>query len=194
MSTKNTNEKPSTNNLQQPKTWLRRIMITVAKLSIALIFALGIFTIYLDAKVQKTFEGQRWQVPAQVYGQIERLTIGEPLNLNHLGKTLKLNGYKKVTSVSASGQYAQSANRMIIYRRPFVFPQTEAVSSTDEIQLTIDVSDGIINQLFSNDEPVKSLPLEPILLARIVPNNKEDRVLVALEKNAYAVTRHLVAN
>lgn len=182
MSTKNTNEKPSTNNLQQPKTWLRRIMITVAKLSIALIFALGIFTIYLDAKVQKTFEGQRWQVPAQVYGQIERLTIGEPLNLNHLGKTLKLNGYKKVTSVSASGQYAQSANRMIIYRRPFVFPQTEAVSSTDEIQLTIDVSDGIINQLFSNDEPVKSLPLEPILLARIVPNNKEDRVLVALEK------------
>jgi len=82
----------------------------------------------------------------------------------------------------ASGQYAQSANRIIIYRRPFSFPQTMTVVSTDAIKLTIDVSDGNISQLFSDDVPVTSLPLEPILLARLVPNNKEDRVLVALEK------------
>ncbi|WP_159817258.1 penicillin-binding protein 1B [Colwellia sp. 20A7] len=168
--------------IKSQKTWLRRITIIGAKLAVTLFFTLAIFTIYLDAKVQQTFEGQRWQVPAQVYGQIESLTIGEQLNLNHLAKSLKLNGYKKVRTVTASGQYAQSAHRIIIYRRSFAFPQTDIVSSANATQLTIDVSAGKINQLFIDDVPVTSLQLEPILLARLVPNNKEDRILTALEK------------
>ena len=182
MPTKKHTEKSPKKDLKPSKTWLRRLVITTGKLIVVLIFVLAIFTIYLNAKVQQTFEGQRWQVPAQIYGQIEQLTVGEPLNLNHLGKSLKLNGYQRVNTVMASGQYAQSANRIIIYRRPFSFPQTMTVVSTDAIKLTIDVSDGNISQLFSDDVPVTSLPLEPILLARLVPNNKEDRVLVALEK------------
>jgi len=189
MSTKKTSkksEKPVKNKQgmrdpKQSKTWLRRMTITGAKLAVALVFALAIFTIYLDAKVQQTFEGQRWQVPAQIYGQIESLKIGEPLKLEYLGKSLKLNGYQKVTTVFASGQYAQSANRMIIYRRPFAFPQTEMVSTTEATQLTINISEGKISQLFNDDVPVMALQLEPILLARLVPNNKEDRVLTALE-------------
>jgi len=175
-------KKQGKSELKHSRTWLRRVTITGAKLAVALIFTLAIFTIYLDAKVQQTFEGQRWQVPAQIYGQIESLKIGEPLKLDHLGKSLKLNGYQKVTTVFASGQYAQSANSMIIYRRPFAFPQTQAVSSTAGTQLTINISDGKISQLFSDDVPVMALQLEPILLARLVPNNKEDRVLIALEK------------
>ena len=178
---KSVQKNQSKSDLKQSRTWLRRITIAGAKLAVALIFTLAIFTIYLDAKVQQTFEGQRWQVPAQIYGQIESLKIGEQLKFDHLGKSLKLNGYQKVTTVFASGQYAQSANRMIIYRRPFAFPQTEAVSSTEGTLLTINISDGKISQLFSNDVPVIALKLEPILLARLVPNNKEDRVLIALE-------------
>jgi len=189
MSTKKTSkksEKPVKNKQgmrdpKQSKTWLRRMTITGAKLAVALVFVLAIFTIYLDAKVQQTFEGQRWQVPAQIYGQIESLKVGEPLKLEYLGKSLKLNGYQKVTTVFASGQYAQSANRMIIYRRPFAFPQTEMVSTTEATQLTINISEGKISQLFNDDVPVMALQLEPILLARLVPNNKEDRVLTALE-------------
>jgi len=166
---------------KQAKAWLHRITITGAKFTVALFFTVAIFTIYLDAKVQKTFEGQRWQVPAQIYGQIESLQIGKPLKLETLAKSLKLNGYQKVTTIYASGQYAQSANRLIIYRRPFDFPQTKAISSESATQLTINVSEGSISQLFSDDVPVKELLLEPILLARLVPNNKEDRVLTALE-------------
>lgn len=189
MSTKQAKQKPEKDNPQQQnkntakqsKTWLRRILNTAAKLIVALSFALAIFAIYLDAKVKQTFEGQRWQVPAQVYGQIERLSIGQPVNLHNLAKSLQLNGYQRVTTVARTGQYAQSANRIIIYRRPFSFPQTEVVSSTKATQLTIDVFNGKINKLFSNNVPVTSLPLEPILLTRLVPNNKEDRVLVALE-------------
>lgn len=186
MTTKQTSKKvvkkkQGKNVPKQSSTWLRKITVLSIKLAIVLFSVLGLFTIYLDAKVQKIFEGQRWQVPAQIYGQIESLNIGDKLEFKHLGKSLKLNGYQKVTTVFSSGQYAQSANRMIIYRRPFVFPQTEDVSSASEVQLTINISNGKISQLFSDDVPVAEVKLEPILLTRLVPNNKEDRVLVALE-------------
>ena len=167
--------------LKQSKAWPRRIAITSGKFFITLAFALAIFTIYLDAKVQQTFEGQRWQIPAQIYGQIERLTIDEQVKLEQLAQSLKLNDYQKVKTVYAPGQYAQSTNRLIIYRRSFDFPQTGSVTPAEATQLTINVSEGKISQLFSDDIPVKSLQLEPILLARLVPDNKEDRVLLALE-------------
>ena len=179
--------KPHTSNKhnnvdqKQSNTWLRRMVKISFKIAIVLFFTLVIFTIYLDAKVQKTFEGQRWQVPAQVYGQIERLTIGDQLNLKQLGKSLKLNGYEKVRTVSASGEFAQSDTRMIIYRRPFAFPQTQRVNSVEAMAITIDISAGKISQLYINDTPASTVHLEPILIARLVPNNKEDRILTALE-------------
>lgn len=189
MSTKKNNVKPKKpvqkkrgqNGLNHSKIGLRRMIIAGAKFVVALMFALAIFTIYLDAKVQKIFEGQRWKVPAQIYGQIETLTIGDQVKFERLGKSLKLNGYQKVTNVNAPGQYAQSAERLIIYRRAFDFPQVSNVKLTDAVQLTINISEGKISQLFSHNTSVKELKLEPILLARLVPDNKEDRVLLALE-------------
>jgi len=167
------------------KTWLRWLFFTGLKLAFSLSFALAIFVIYLDAKVQKTFEGQRWQVPAQVYGQIESFHVGDTIDVKHITKSLRTNGYSKVTSVNVPGQFAQSAHRLIIYRRAFVFPNVDLSASEDTsakaVRLTIDFRDNKVSKLFVEDGAVKQVKLEPILLARLVPDNKEDRVLVALE-------------
>jgi len=174
-------KKQKKSSSKQSKTGLRKIALISAKFVFTLFFVLAIFSIYLDAKVQQTFEGQRWLVPAQIYGQIESLAIGDQIKLKDLAKSLKLNDYQKVTTVYASGQYALSANRLIIYRRAFDFPQVENMPSTEAIQLTINVLEGKISQLLSDDTPVKELKLEPLLLTRLVPDNKEDRVLLAFE-------------
>ncbi len=169
------------------KPWLRWFFFTGIKLAIALSFALAIFVIYLDAKVQKTFEGQRWQVPAQIYGKIESLHIGDSINVKHITESLKINNYSKVTSVTLPGQFAQSASRLIIYRRGFSFPTTfehDAAegSSEESVKLTIDFKKNKITKLFIEKDAVKQIKLEPILLARLVPDNKEDRILVGLEQ------------
>ncbi|NQY88315.1 MAG: penicillin-binding protein 1B [Colwellia sp.] len=167
------------------KPWLRWLLVTGAKLVFALGCALAIFVIYLDAKVQKTFEGQRWQVPAQIYGQIETLHIGDTIDVNQITKSLKINGYRKVSSVKSSGQFAQSARRLIIYRRAFIFPNVELDVTEDvsaAVHLTIDFTDNKVSKLFVKGNTVEQIKLEPILLARLVPENKEDRVLVALEQ------------
>lgn len=161
------------------KSWLNWLISTSVKLFIALTFSIALFTIYLDAKVQRTFEGQRWQVPAQIYGQIEWLHLGESKNIKQLAESLKINGYQKVVSIFSPGQFAQSSNRLIIYRRPFDFPN--ASEGNGAVKLVIDFDEGKVSELFIDNTPVKSVKLEPTLLARLVPNNKEDRVLVALE-------------
>ena len=139
VATKSVPKKTAKSPVKPPKTWLRSMVIIGAKFGLSLVFALAIFTIYLDAKVQRVFEGQRWQVPAQLYGQIETLTVGEPLKLSQLAKKLKLNGYHKVTKVYSPGQYAQSAHRIIIYRRAFTFPQTQQYAPPAAVEYTIDV-------------------------------------------------------
>lgn len=156
----------------------RRLAVILVKLMIAMLFTLGIYTIYLDAKVRKKFEGQRWQVPVQIYGQLKKLQLGESENLNEIAQALTINGYKKVNFVTRVGQFAQSAERLIIFQRPFEF--TDGVNSAQ--QLNIEVVNGIVVALSINNKAVTALTLEPQLLARLVPNNKEDRVLVPLEE------------
>lgn len=160
------------------KPWLRWCLTTTAKLMLALVFALMLMLIYLDAKVVKTFEGQRWQVPVQVYGQVPVVTINDQMSIADIAYNLKLNGYQKVTKVREAGEFARSSKRLIVYRRAFDFPN----GYSGETKLTIDIEGQRVANLWLDDLPVDNVKLEPKLLARLVPNNKEDRVLVSLEE------------
>jgi len=153
------------------------LLMTGIKLSFVVVIATGIYAIYLDGKVRQTFEGQRWQVPMQVYGKAEEFKIGEQLSLTHLVSSLRFSGYKKVSTVRNAGEYAFSKNRLIVYRRIFSFDA--AMVSAQKI--TIDVKNGKISQLYYDNAQVKIVRLEPVLIDRIVPESKEDRVLVSLE-------------
>ena len=170
--------KKSSRSATAKKSLLVRISIVLAKVLISIIFTLGIFSIYLDAKVREKFEGQRWQVPVQVYGQLNTLQLGEQANLTEIAQSLKINGYQKVRFVSRIGQFSQSAEKLIIFQRPFDFVDGANYAQ----QLTIDVVSDIIVGLNIDGQAVAQLTLEPQLLARLVPNNKEDRVLVSLEQ------------
>ncbi len=160
------------------KSILRRIAITLGKLMIASVFTVGIFSIYLDAKVRKKFEGQRWQVPVQVYGQIKRLQLGEQENLEEIAQSLKVNGYHKVKFATRPGQFSQSTERLNIFQRPFDFAEGASYAQ----QLSVEIANGIVVALSVDQQAVTTIQLEPQLLARLVPDNKEDRVLVSLEE------------
>lgn len=86
-----------------------------------LVFVLVLYSIYLDGKVRKKFEGQRWEVPIQVYGKAEQFKRSQRINLAVLSSSLQFSGYKRVRTVLAAGEYAMSASRIVIYRRAFSF-------------------------------------------------------------------------
>jgi len=159
------------------KRLLRWSLWFTVKITVLLMFNLFIYSIYLDGKVRDKFEGQRWQVPVQVYGAIEEYTIGSQLSLSNLKQALIANRYKKVTDAQRPGEFALSTNRAIIYRRAFDFG--DGIEAAQKI--TIDLANGKVRALYRGNEHVAQLRLEPLLLDRILPESKEDRVLVSLQ-------------
>ncbi|WDD98223.1 penicillin-binding protein 1B [Thalassomonas actiniarum] len=176
-SKKSSKQKPQAKAVARSRGWLRWLFFTGMKLTLVALLALGGYAIYLDGKVRRTFEGQKWQVPVQVFGRTETLLPGEPLDLPALASSLTYNGYQKVAKVSRPGQFALSKKRIIIFRRAFDFGSGIEAAA----ELTVDVSQGQISRLYLGSEQAAQLVLEPVLLDRIVPENKEDRVLVGLE-------------
>lgn len=150
--------------------------ITLAKMLLILVFVLVLYSIYLDGKVRKKFEGQRWEVPIQVYGKAEQFKRSQRINLAVLSSSLQFSGYKRVRTVLAAGEYAMSASRIVIYRRAFSFDND--MLSASKIQ--IDVKNNHVIKIFTDNKPVSLVRLEPILLDRILPKSKEDRVLTPI--------------
>ncbi|TPH15043.1 penicillin-binding protein 1B [Litorilituus lipolyticus] len=172
-------KKTSTKTMQQPKvSWTKWLMTTLLKLCFAVLMSLVIYMIYLDAKVTKTFEGQRWQIPVQVYGKAEHLHFDAEINLPKLAASLLANGYQKVSEVKHAGEFAQSKSRLIIFQRAFEHQDGLVQAKT----ITIDQENNRVVHLYVNNERVQQVALEPLLLARIVANNQEDRVLIGLEE------------
>ncbi|MFT5756556.1 MAG: penicillin-binding protein 1B [Alteromonadaceae bacterium] len=157
---------------------LHWLFYTSLKLTFVLMITIGIYAIYLDGKVRQKFEGQRWQVPVQVYGKAEEIKLGDQLSLIPIASSLHFSGYKKVHSVVHAGEYALSKHRLIVFRRIFSFDRLMVTAK----KITIDVENGKVSQLYDDNTQVENIRLEPVLLDRIVPDSKEDRVLVALEK------------
>ena len=166
---------------KQPATKMKRALVLFAKLAFILLILLAFYTLYLDAKVVEKFEGQRWQVPVQVFGKVERFYIGSEINLTQLNDNLLQTGYRRTSKVSKPGDFALSKNRIIIYRRAFDFG-----SGVEEPEIaTIDVihknQTQVVSQLYIDNQEADSIEIEPYLMGRIIPENKEDRVLVPLQ-------------
>jgi len=171
-----TNKTFTSNEMSKPSIG-RWFIKTSLKFLLLIICFLVLYIIYLDAKVRDTFEGERWQIPVQVFSRVEPLKIGEPLSLDLLAQSLKRAGYQKVAKVWKPKQFALSKARINIYQPEFTTENTlipQAVAS-------ITVLNSKVNQLTINNIRQQSLQLAPQLIARLVPESKEDRVLVGLE-------------
>ena len=150
--------------------------ITLGKVLFILVFVLLIYGIYLDGKVRNKFEGQRWEVPIQVYGKAEQFKRSQQIDLAVLASSLQFSGYKRVSKVSEAGEYAMSASRLVIYRRAFSFDSN--MVSANKIQ--IDVKKNHVSKIYIDNKSVSLVRLEPILMDRILPKSKEDRVLTPI--------------
>jgi penicillin-binding protein 1B len=177
MSKSQKTSKQSEKEKSSKPTILRWCINTSIKIFIAVLFITGFYAVYLDSKVRNKFEGQRWNVPVQVYGEIPRFHLGENISIAALTHILKLTGYKKVRQVTKAGEFAASSTKIIIYRRAFDFGN--GISAAEK--LVISIIDGRIFALSQGEEARDTIALEPYFIDRLVPENKEDRLLLPLE-------------
>jgi len=170
---KSTPHVKKTNN----RSFLKGLLILSMKLGITALFLFGFYAVYLDSKVQSKFEGQRWKIPVQVFGKVEQISIGDKVELADLTKMLSLTGYQKAHHVLNAGEFSTSSNKLVLFRRPFDFSDGNSPAEL----FTINIINNYVFSIERGHEPIESFLLEPLLLERVVPDNKEDRVIVSLE-------------
>ncbi|MFB0980268.1 MAG: penicillin-binding protein 1B [Alteromonadaceae bacterium] len=156
---------------------LRRSWHTLLKILITLMFVLGFYGIYLDSKVKDKFEGQRWNIPVQVYGKVEKFSVGDEITFTELMRYLALTGYHKKKKTLSPGDFSLSNNQLIIYRKAFDFGDGNSLAE----RFTIHIVNNHIRSIFNEEDAIESVSLEPLLIDRLVPDNKEDRVIISLE-------------
>ncbi|TDF37579.1 penicillin-binding protein 1B [Alteromonadaceae bacterium M269] len=135
---------------------------------------------YLDAKIQATFDGNKWQVPTQIYARALTLEKGQEIARGEIIEELKLLGYRKVRTPKQSGDYSLSQTKLSLIRREYESPNG---FETQEA-LTVSFANGRVSRIVNTNtaEERNKMQLEPWLVTRLVSGAKEDRMLVAIDE------------
>lgn len=183
MTEKTTKKKPKKTNETTPKNWKQRLWRSFLgflwKTTLAGVVAVGLYIIYLDAKISRQFEGNKWQLPVQVYARAMGFYPDQYLSEQEVLWELNRLNYSSVNRISRTGQYVKEGRSITIHRRAFEFFD----GKEDAQVFTLKFS----GQRLSNITNVsgKSLPfarLEPVQIARIGNESQQDREFLPLAK------------
>lgn len=155
--------------------WLRWFW----RLAIAGTLALVALLIYLDARVQERFSGQRWAVPAKVYARPLELFAGQRLGRDDFLTELEALGYRRVARVQRPGDVAVNGQQVVLHSRGFQFHDG---SETAQV-LRVSFAGQQVRALTSGEGvSVPVARIEPLLIGGIYPAHNEDRILVQLDE------------
>jgi penicillin-binding protein 1B len=141
-----------------------------------LVLATLLYALYLDQVIQVRFTGQRWEIPAKVYGRSLDLFPGAPVSLAHLSQTLDGLGYRRVKHPDRPGQYSSYRGRVLLRTRPFHFPDIVRPSG----YLEVIIKDQGVHSLkyAATGESIGHYRIEPRLIGSLRSAHGEDRILV----------------
>ncbi len=169
----------SVDQVRPPSRIKRWLIHDLWKLILVSALVVGAYGLYLNAQIQKTFSGNKWQVPAQVYARPLSINVGDVLLPKELLRELSMLNYRKVTRLSGAGDFVFYKNKFHIFRRAFAFPdqheamqQLEVVINHHRVASISDLRTG---------EKLQQARLEPLLVTRLMSGSAEDRMLVELE-------------
>jgi penicillin-binding protein 1B len=143
-------------------------------LGLALIIVLG-WLVYLDFTITRTFDGRRWDLPAQVYARPLELFAGLSLPPERLARELQRLGYRRTARPPGRpGSFRRTRRSVELRTREFRF--------WDELQpslsLTIEFDGERVARLTDGNRDVPIVRLDPLLVGSIFPTHGEDRLIV----------------
>lgn len=159
------------------------------KLALFALVVLGLFVIYLDARITATFSEKVSELSAKVYARPLELFVGASLTPDDLAYELQILGYRTVDAPRRPGEVSRNRSRFDLYARGFEFPEEKE----PERLVRIEFSGNRITELAAGDTGVDLMRLDPVWLGGVVPREGEDRVLVELDDVPQAFQQSLIA-
>ena len=169
--------KKKTVKSSRPARWWRIAWQTALKLLLVIVLALVVYFIYLDSKITSTFSGQKWQVPAQIYGRSLALFPGKYLTQLNLIQELEQLQYRRSDEVSGPGQFSVQGGRVSIFRRAFTYVDGEQPARL----FSVEFNRTGVSRVVQQGQAIDFARLEPQLVEHLVSPHQEDRELVRLE-------------
>ncbi len=152
--------------------WRRWLLLT----GLALLLATVLYTLYLERIVQARFEGQRWAIPALVYGRPLALYPGARVTEEQLREMLDGLGYRRIKHPDQPGSYSAYKGRVLLRTRPFQFP--DIARGSDYLEAVIG-AEGIESlKRADNGDPIGHYRLEPRLIGSLASAHGEERILL----------------
>jgi penicillin-binding protein 1B len=143
---------------------------------IALLLAVMLYSLYLDRIVQVRFEGQRWAIPAAVYGRPLALYPGARVREDQLREMLDGLGYHRLDHPDRPGSYSNYRGRMLLRSRPFQF--SDLVRGSDYLEVVFNGQGIETLKRAGNGDPIGHYRLEPRLIGSLGSAHGEDRILL----------------
>ena len=138
---------------------------------------LASYLFYLDAQIKPRFEGNKWQVPAQIYARPLTLEIKQEISVKEVLDELELLGYRYQVDANEVGEYSKTGSSLSIYRREFYYPNKTYPAQ----RIKITWAGQRIAEILKMDGSgkLKKTSLEPWLVSRLVSGLDEDRMLMS---------------
>lgn len=156
-----------------------KILSALIKLALVCLVILVAVVIYFDAQIKDKFAGQKWQLPAQVFGVSHTYKDRDALSLNDLVEHLRLLDYRQSDQVRQPGDFKSSTDSVEFIRRGYSLYEKSYPARALRIRFRKNRIIEIHEQNGQTNLP--QFTLEPYLLDRLQANSYEDRVLVRLE-------------
>ncbi len=157
-----------------PFSWIKRHFFKLTFLFALIVIA---YLFYLDAQIQPRFEGNKWQVPAQIYARPLILDVKQEITVEEVVDELNLLGYRLAQNVNEVGEYSRGQKHLLIYRREFYYPD----NTYPKQRMQIEWEGPRIKQIrvLDNNNKLIRTSLEPWLVSRLVSGLDEDRMLMS---------------
>lgn len=176
---------------------MKRISFLQIFLVLSFIVALGCsyvgyhYVERLDAEIQETFNGRKWDVPASVYARPLELYLSKKIESDLLEKELLLADYRKETPVTAAGGYFREKDYFGIYTRGFHF----ASGFEKPVAMYVTITNGIVSKIRSGetDEELAFVRLDPARIGSFHPQIHEDRFVVQSAEIPESLRQGLIA-
>ncbi|OCQ20570.1 penicillin-binding protein 1B [Pseudoalteromonas luteoviolacea] len=181
---KSSKSKPSSPSFKQRLSLFKSRLLSALwslfwKGGLAVCCAIALYIIYLDAKVSKQFEGNKWQLPVQVYARAMTFHPDQYLSENEVVWELERLNYSRVNRIKRTGQYLVQGRTITVYRRTFEFYEGEEGATKFTLNFAGKKLASIVDE---GGRRVPTARLEPVQIARIGNETNQDREFVPLNK------------
>ncbi|TNH12811.1 penicillin-binding protein 1B, partial [Testudinibacter sp. TR-2022] len=173
-------KKNKSKSASAPKSFNRRNCLMFGlKVGFTALCCMAFYLIYLDGQIRSKMDGKLWQLPAEVYGNIQSVRRSDSDSLNQITSLLLDNGYRQTNLLGTPGDFKLENGSIVLIRRAFPFPdgaEPQRVLRLRFNQNKLNVIEDLVNR-----RTVDEFRFDPKLIAMLQSNN-EDRLATPLHQ------------